>query len=219
MSAPGTNNTAKLTKTGINGDVDVSEYLASSAYTRLEYIESTGTQYINTRIMPSLNLEIESELAFMDKSTTAALLGTTTAGSGKNITAIFAVSGVSSSFGPSTAYAALYSYITLDTKTKFKEDKNGIYLNDTRRAEFNANTEFTGVSSMLFLWARGTNANKIKAKVYSFKIYDNGTLVQDLVPARRNSNNIVGMYDLVSGQFFTNAGTGEFVAGPVIDGE
>ena len=50
-------------------------------------------------------------------------------------------------------------------------------------------------------------------KYYYMKIYENGVLVRDFVPAK-NSNNVIGMYDMVSGQFFTNAGTGDFTAGP-----
>lgn len=46
------------------------------------------------------------------------------------------------------------------------------------------------------------------------KIYNSGLLIHHFVPARRKSDTILGMYDLVSGQFFTNAGTGNFIAGP-----
>jgi hypothetical protein len=53
--------------------------------------------------------------------------------------------------------------------------------------------------------------------IYYFKIYDNGTLVRDMVPARRNSDGVLGMYDTVTNTFFTNAGTGEFIAGPVVN--
>jgi len=42
------------------------------------------------------------------------------------------------------------------------------------------------------------------------------TLVEDLVPAERTSDHVLGMYDKVSGNFFTNAGTGTFTAGPEV---
>lgn len=35
-------------------------------------------------------------------------------------------------------------------------------------------------------------------------------------PCYRKSDNKPGMYDIVSGQFFTNQGTGEFLTGPVV---
>lgn len=41
-----------------------------------------------------------------------------------------------------------------------------------------------------------------------------GVMIADYIPAKRNSDNVLGMYDTVSGTFFTNQGTGEFIAGP-----
>lgn len=41
-----------------------------------------------------------------------------------------------------------------------------------------------------------------------------GVMIVDYIPAKRNGDNVLGMYDLVSGQFFTNQGTGDFIAGP-----
>jgi len=36
----------------------------------------------------------------------------------------------------------------------------------------------------------------------------------DLRPARRDSDGVIGMYDLVSRTFKTNSGSGAFIAGP-----
>ena len=52
-------------------------------------------------------------------------------------------------------------------------------------------------------------------RVYWFKIYDNGTLARDFVPCK-NASGAVGLYDTVDGQFYANAGTGTFTAGPEI---
>lgn len=49
-------------------------------------------------------------------------------------------------------------------------------------------------------------------KVYSFKIWQNGTLVRDYIPVRKGT---VGyLYDRVTHKLFGNAGTGDFVIGP-----
>jgi hypothetical protein len=45
MSAPGTNNTAQLTKTGIIGDVDVVEYLASMGFDYTPLIIASGDSH------------------------------------------------------------------------------------------------------------------------------------------------------------------------------
>ena len=58
-------------------------------------------------------------------------------------------------------------------------------------------------------------------KFYYARVF-NGSFVEvmNLVPARRNSDNVVGAYDTVRGQFLENAGSGgSFTAGPVKTGE
>jgi len=56
-------------------------------------------------------------------------------------------------------------------------------------------------------------------KIYSFKFEKDGNLVRDLVPCYRKSDNVAGMYDKVSGTFFGNKGTGEFVSGREVPGD
>lgn len=61
------------------------------------------------------------------------------------------------------------------------------------------------------------NANySIQGKLYSYKSYENSALVQELVPCSDPSGNI-GLYNLVNGSFYANAGTGAFTAGPEVD--
>ena len=47
-------------------------------------------------------------------------------------------------------------------------------------------------------------------KLYSVIFTDGSLMVRDFVPVIRKSDNKPGMYDRVTKQFFTNAGTGEF---------
>ena len=42
----------------------------------------------------------------------------------------------------------------------------------------------------------------------------NGEFLLNAIPVRRDSDGLVGFYDLVSGQMLTNSGTGTFIAGP-----
>ena len=63
-----------------------------------------------------------------------------------------------------------------------------------------------------------TSSPNAKMKLYSFKIYDDsGSLVRDMIPVKRKSDNVLGLYDKVENKFYANAGTGTFTAGPVID--
>ena len=54
------------------------------------------------------------------------------------------------------------------------------------------------------------------AKLYSCKMYNNSTIVRDFIPAKRISDNEYGLWDKVTKEFYSNAGTGTFTAGPAI---
>lgn len=50
-------------------------------------------------------------------------------------------------------------------------------------------------------------------RIYSCVITDkDGVVLRNLVPAQRTSDSVFGMYDTANGVFYTNAGTGSFVA-------
>lgn len=51
--------------------------------------------------------------------------------------------------------------------------------------------------------------------IYESYIYNAGELVRDLVPCK-NSDGVIGMYDIVGGQFYQNEHTAPFIAGPEI---
>ena len=53
------------------------------------------------------------------------------------------------------------------------------------------------------------------AKLYYFKLFVEGTLVRDLIPCK-DSNNVVGMYDVVNNTFYTSPNGAAFVAGPEV---
>jgi hypothetical protein len=50
-------------------------------------------------------------------------------------------------------------------------------------------------------------------------ITNNGTTKLSLIPVKRNSDNVLGMYDTVTGNFLINSGTGSFTAGNVASDE
>jgi hypothetical protein len=44
-------------------------------------------------------------------------------------------------------------------------------------------------------------------------LYDNNVLVRDFIPCYRKSDNEIGLYDVVNGVFYANAGSGTFTKG------
>ena len=58
------------------------------------------------------------------------------------------------------------------------------------------------------------NANGAIGRLYSFKIYRNGDAILDLVPVQ--TNGVALMCDRLTGTYYPNAGTGTFTAGPAM---
>lgn len=58
------------------------------------------------------------------------------------------------------------------------------------------------------------SAMPLKFRLYSFKAYENGVLIRDMVPCYRRSDTEIGLYDFVNDVFYTNSGSGIFYKGP-----
>lgn len=70
----------------------------------------------------------------------------------------------------------------------------------------------------LYLFTFNGAGNRMLGRVYSCKIYDNGTLVRDFVPCK-DADGVVGLYDNVNGQFYgSSSSTDAFFAGPEVEG-
>lgn len=50
-------------------------------------------------------------------------------------------------------------------------------------------------------------------RLYYLKMYSDGVLVRDYIPCYRKSDNVIGLYDLVSKSFYINQGSGTFTKG------
>ncbi len=165
-------------------------------YTELEYIESTGTQYIDTGIAVSDNNSFSCKAAKTGNS------GSILAQGNNNLRI---------ASGSITWYSKNYHFAYAAANDVFHTFECGFnYL----KVDGNDITGVTDSDS-----ATGVNVMALggDCKVSYLKIYDsNNVLVRNLIPAKRNSDNEVGMYDTVTNTFFTNAGTGEFIAGPEV---
>lgn len=182
------------------------ESLLPTGYQQLDYIETTGTQYIDTGFVPNQDTRVICEFRHFDGS---GIYGARANTSSKNFALRLASGNWQPAYGStlgSTGVAADEGWHTAE------QNKNIFYLDGVLMREFEAAT-FTAPKTFIL---GGINAN---AKVYygkghyrSCKLYDNGTLVRDLIPCT-NPDGEIGMYDLVTEAFFGNSGTGSFVAG------
>ena len=204
-----------------------------SGYTQLEYLQSSGTQYINTNMFYT-HVKATYEIMSVG-STYIAIFGSRTSSSSSNQFAFGYAAHQSPKlwrFDYEIGQQAL-DPLTVGTELPWDgkhtisiDSNNGSILIDNNLINlgFPASIEASNVLP-LYLFALNTNgtAGEIgNTRIYSFKLYDTNfnfmmeKPVLNLVPAR-NSLGVLGMYDTIGGKFYTNAGTGTFTAGPNIN--
>lgn len=65
-------------------------------------------------------------------------------------------------------------------------------------------------------WSPENNTFAGSVKLYYFKILENDEIVREFIPAKRLSDNNIGLYDIVTNKFIVNKGSGSFTAGPEV---
>lgn len=192
------------------------EYFVNDGFTQLEYIESDGTQWIDTGITPNDSTGVLLEASVPNASKENRLIGVKDS---ENFGfSIGTYSGkMSFSFGSVISQKSDWN---ISNNTKFTAKLN--YLGD-RKATVNTGSEYTistlssGLSESMVLFGQYNNGISTSiSRIYNCKISDDESLVRDLIPAIRNKDNATGMYDNVTGMFYINDGSGDFIAGPEV---
>ena len=192
---------------------------SSFAVYPVEYIESDGHQYLNTGICVDTNTRFEADFQYT------------------NIT-----SSVNGWLAGTFNNAQRYYPLQLSNKAKFRSGKPDNYnlfevSSDTNRHTLIYNdtggkTYYDGVdkgtlpaisqssNQPLFLFSASNGAEKNEGmRLFSCKISNNSTqeVYRDFIPVR-TQNNVYGLYDKVSKQFFADNGTG-FLGGEDLNTE
>lgn len=196
--------------------------LKNKEYTELEYIESTGTQYIDTNFKGNQDTKITCESVISDNFRTGSFQGlfgaTDVNGSAElnrnvihmhklnsSISVIIAAYGNTppSNIGFSGDITKNHIY-ELD-KNIYKVDNEIVYSYPVQTFMCTQNINIFRDNN-----SRGQNSRYCKMKLYWFKVYDNDTLVRDFIPVIDSSNRPC-LYDKVEDKFYYNQGTGEFL--------
>ena len=190
----------------------VSGQTLPSDYIQLEYIQSSGSQYINTGFKPNQDTKISITVDFPLSGTTWLYGSRTSAGS--NSFGFLCESGSRYRFD----YASSTNELATKPTGKFTidSDKNKCYIN----GELVFTATYTTFASPVNMYIFNNNNNGSlsggsSAKLYNCSIYDNGVLIRNFIPCKTESGT-VGLYDSVNNQFYQNAGSGTFIAGPEI---
>lgn len=180
-----------------------------SGYKRLEYIQSSGTQYINTGFIPKSTSKVFADFQVTEKQSTNndifGVVGQFSFRQYANSDFFRTVCGSAADF--ETGVSILSRHVVEKTMTETKID--GLY---------SVSTDASTVSNAIFLFAYNAGSyvsNYGYLKLYSCKIYDNDVLTRDFIPCETDIG-AVGLWDDVNSVFYVNAGTGTFTAGPVM---
>lgn len=193
-----------------------------SEYQEVEYIESSGVQYIDTGVLPNSNTKIEMS------ATINQFVGT----SNKQI---YNARGNNKYYGLSYAqgskfnhyYGSSFSNVVFASSSPLTinvvQDKNNlnVKINDVELNNARTFSEFVSDYTLYIFVAN--NAGSLyepipSMKLYDFAIWENGEeLTRNFIPAI-NTYNVVGLYDTVTKAFYTTP-IGTFTHGDIINGD
>lgn len=189
-------------------------------YTQLQYIESHGTEYIDTGFKPNQNTRLvvdvgEPTSGYDLPNVSQCIFGARTAPN------VDAYNFFMRSDGTGNPSLDDYGTTRQNTETEFLYD----------RATIDKNKNVTSINSTTYthteqtfacpytLYIFGCNTSDTvtfmcTVRFYSFRIYSssedgNDLLIRNFIPVK-NPDGEYGLYDLVDGKFYSNAGTGAF---------
>lgn len=186
---------------------------------RIEYLESSGSQWIDTGIECTSNLKVQFR-GLIKTTANAAACG------GINVTSPYFRhhwSPVEDSFywiqrDTSTKSAVLYSaglnilYNVVIDPTNGTGEINGSAISFAPLPS----SFTTGQNYYIFARKASDGSTQSRPCLFQlFKMWKGDELIRDYIPVR--VGNVGYMYDQVSGQLFGNSGTGDFILGPDIE--
>lgn len=194
------------------------EYLIKTIpdeYQQVEYIESTGIQYVNTGLKLTQNHKLEMSISYTDTENNKLIFGSRTSATENNFGI---VSGSSRSIVidfDNYKNNRLNYTINEDERLDISINNKLLKINDFEK-EVTTYSNFTTPNNAYLFNCSGTyptNYNLASMRLYSCKIYDGDNLIREFIPCYHKEYNEIGLYDLVNNIFYTNIGTGEFIKG------
>lgn len=195
---------------------------AVEEYQRVEYLDFTGSQYINTGIIPTANIKTES--SFVAKSGDKWLFGSRTSYDSSDLYAFHITSGTevwyqikTNNTSPTRNVAAYFN-----NKSSLSTSRSAFTFNGQTFSGLGADALATSTWPMYIGSintagkADGGGGRNFVGELYSFKIWDGTTLVRFFVPVVRSRDGVAGLYDMVGHKFYANIGFGSFKTGGVI---
>lgn len=191
----------------------------------VEYLESTGTQWIDTGIVCSIGIGMKVDIAVLELNNTTypQFFGSyepgsmTTFGGWNNGLREYSAG---TSFSQVDVMVSSFPFVC-ETKVNYLSD--GVISitsgSQNKQGTFRYDNNANGMKFMLFAGGdlNGVTSYDGKCRISGCVVTDVENVKADFTPVRFTNEQGVSegaMYDRVSGQLFGNQGTGDFVIGP-----
>lgn len=188
-----------------------------SEYQEVKFLHGTGEQRIDTGVYLKDTLKFEGEYSSL-QTTEGGLWGVYSSQYGTlehQIYKTYSNAETRLYYGASSTNMVKISGTTTFNNYHVLIDGSNVYVNDELLSSTITRASNSAFTIPLYNVATGAGTffGGSNAKFRYFKIWDGNELVRDFVPCYRKSDNVAGMYDLVTNQLFTNQGTGNFIVG------
>lgn len=195
--------------------------LLPDGYQQVDYIEATGTQYFSINYKANQNTNSKGVFQITNTSKANFLFGAREGAVQGNCYGL--------NWGGGTPYKYYNTYygnsndgmttVSIDDqKHSFEKISNQLYLDGAlihTRKDTDGTLEFETPNNLTIFACntKGTIGLQTYARIYYLQISEGSQVVSELIPCYRKLDGEIGMYDLVTGTFHTNEGTGEFLKG------
>lgn len=196
-------------------DLTVLQY-GIDGYDVLDYIEFSGTQFIRTGIS-SLTTPYSVETTFNKTNTSTAdqcLFGQRQLGKFSNIYNTY--------FENDPLGVSASNTVPTNKKSTLVVTNTSVSIDGTTLvSSSDVGNRSTSYEALIGAFSEDSYANAkwfFQGRIYEMKIINAGVLYRHFIPTMRKSDNVVGLYDKLNNVFYTNSGSGSFVAGNNIKG-
>lgn len=183
-------------------------------YQVLEYIEATGTQYIDTGVSMNGNYTLYAD-GFMTPNELGVLINGYNDSKNRQGVLFYTVSNKYGYywFGQSYTENKNLTSLGIDLKQRFQftQDKNGITLVQgslTISDSYNGNP--TTNTQNIYIFETAAKSDDRFGTLYHAKILNGSYVIKNFVPCYRKSDGEIGLFDTVDKIFYTNSGTETF---------
>ena len=192
-------------------------------YQEVEYIESSGTQYINTGVIPTVDtgVKVRGHFTSIQKDKDNIILGASDQTGFANGKPYSVDPWSDKVYFPFGGFAGDSTDTITITQTKNKQYEYTLNYMDSGKAsvdtlQITLPTRTSVTSNALYLFClngNGTAGYYAHFALEYLQITQGTSVIHDYVPCYRKADNVAGLYDLVTGTFLTNAGSGTFAVG------